>query len=280
MTHLSEKRDVQDALVNHLIGIGWEYLPPDEILKARGDNLREPLLLPIARQQLVALNPGLVTGANLDDVLRRLRGVRPDMAGNEEFLHALRGHWTVYHSAETRERNLTLIDHAEPGRNRFTFTQEFVFEDRRRADLLLFINGFPVALIEHKSPTVPEAELEAFDQVQHTYTQCIPELMKFIQLFAACDIRIHYGATWNDNIKAFYLWKADGKDYGLETLSHDLLCLLRDLAEYVVCHELVHLRVPEHSKGWQVPMGAHLPDWRERERRLAGWVVGSIEKDM
>jgi len=31
MTRLSEKRDVQDALVNYLIGIGWEYLPPDEI---------------------------------------------------------------------------------------------------------------------------------------------------------------------------------------------------------------------------------------------------------
>ncbi len=31
MTRISEKRDVQDALVNHLIGIGWEYLPPNEI---------------------------------------------------------------------------------------------------------------------------------------------------------------------------------------------------------------------------------------------------------
>ena len=29
MTRLSEKRDVQDALVNYLIGIGWECLPPD-----------------------------------------------------------------------------------------------------------------------------------------------------------------------------------------------------------------------------------------------------------
>jgi predicted metal-dependent hydrolase len=60
---------------------------------------------------------------------------------------------------------------------------------------------------------------------------------------------------------------------GTLTLSADLLRLPRDLAEYVVCHELVHLRVPEHSKGWQALMGAYLPDWRERERRLAGWVV-------
>ena len=34
MTRLSEKRDVQDALINHLIGIGWDYLPPEEALQA------------------------------------------------------------------------------------------------------------------------------------------------------------------------------------------------------------------------------------------------------
>ena len=46
--------------------------------------------------------------------------------------------------------------------------------------------------------------------------------------------------------------------------------------EYVICHELVHRRVPEHGKGWQALMGTYLPDWRERERRLAGWVLPGI----
>jgi len=63
---------------------------------------------------------------------------------------------------------------------------------------------------------------------------------------------------------------------GTLTLSAALLHLPRDLAEYVVCHELVHLRVPEHGKGWQALMGVYLPDWREREHRLAGWVLRSI----
>jgi hypothetical protein len=63
---------------------------------------------------------------------------------------------------------------------------------------------------------------------------------------------------------------------GTLTLSADLLHLPHDLAEYVICHELVHLRVPEHGKGWQALMGAYLPDWREREHRLAGWVLRGI----
>ncbi len=201
MTRLSEKCDVQEALVTYLIGSGWDYLPPDDVLQARGNDLREPFLPPTARQRLTALNPGLVTPANVEDVLHRLRTVRPDMTGNENFLAALRGRWTVYDEAQKRERNFTLIDFDTLKNNTFTFTQEFKFEDRdvRRADMVLFVNGLPVAIVENKSPTLPEPELEAFDQVQHTYTQRIPELLKFPQLFAACDLRLHYGATL-DNV--------------------------------------------------------------------------------
>jgi hypothetical protein len=61
---------------------------------------------------------------------------------------------------------------------------------------------------------------------------------------------------------------------GTITLGRDLLRLPRDLVEYVVCHELVHLKIPGHGKGWQALMGMWLPDWREREERLAGWVLG------
>jgi len=63
---------------------------------------------------------------------------------------------------------------------------------------------------------------------------------------------------------------------GTLTLSADLLRLPRDLVEYVVCHELMHLRVPTHGKGWQALMGAYLPGWRERERRLAGCILRGI----
>jgi type I restriction enzyme R subunit len=175
----------------------------------------------------------------VDDLLRRLWGIRPNLAGNEDFLKALRGNWTLYDPVEKRERNLTLIDFENPERNDFTFTQEFPFVgyDRRRMDMVLFVDGFPVAVIENKSPTMPEAELEAFEQVQHTYTERIPEFLKFVQFFAACDIRLHYGATWNDNLKAFYRWKVDGKDYGLEWLSKTLFertHLLRILQDYLI----------------------------------------------
>jgi len=59
---------------------------------------------------------------------------------------------------------------------------------------------------------------------------------------------------------------------GTITLSRDLLQLPHDLAEYIVCHELAHLKIPSHGKGWQALMGIHLPDWRERGERLLAWI--------
>lgn len=248
MRLISEKQDVQDALINHLIGIGWEYISPEDALNLRRGNLREPFLLPIAREKLVELNPGVVTDAKADDVVKQLKGVRASLEGNEEFLHYLRGHKTIYDEKEKRERNLILIDYDRPGKNRFSFTQEFTFQDRdeRRADLLLFVNGFPIAVVENKSPTLEEAEIEAFDQVQRLYIERIPELLKFVQLFATCNgLKLHYAPTWSSDIdRALFRWKTgDGKDYGLENLAKTLFD--RELVLHILRDYLIFFRADD-----------------------------------
>jgi predicted metal-dependent hydrolase len=60
---------------------------------------------------------------------------------------------------------------------------------------------------------------------------------------------------------------------GTLTLHRDLLRLPRDLVDYVLCHELLHGKVPNHSLGWELLMGMHIPDWRERQLRLAAWML-------
>ena len=63
---------------------------------------------------------------------------------------------------------------------------------------------------------------------------------------------------------------------GTLTLADDILHLPQDLAEYVVVHELLHLKFPDHRQVWQVSMGMYLPDWREREQRLQGYIGPAI----
>ncbi|MEA1963548.1 MAG: HsdR family type I site-specific deoxyribonuclease, partial [Candidatus Aerophobetes bacterium] len=161
--------------------------------------------------KLKELNKRLITDGNIDDVIRRLKILPSNFSGNEEFLRFLRGQKTIYLEKEERERNIKFIDYKNSKNNIFIFTQEFEFEDKdiRRADIIIFINGFPIGIMENKSPTVEEAEEEALDQVR-LYTERIPELIKFIQFYTTCDgIRLYYGPTWKYESKTFYRWKSE-----------------------------------------------------------------------
>jgi hypothetical protein len=55
---------------------------------------------------------------------------------------------------------------------------------------------------------------------------------------------------------------------GRLTLNSELLTLPRDLGEFVIVHELVHLLAPNHGRVFKSFLHAYLPDWRDRERRL------------
>lgn len=57
------------------------------------------------------------------------------------------------------------------------------------------------------------------------------------------------------------------------TLASDLLTLPRSLVEYVICHELLHLKVPNHTKLYRLLLSRYIPDWRERERELGRWAL-------
>ncbi len=55
---------------------------------------------------------------------------------------------------------------------------------------------------------------------------------------------------------------------GRLTLNAELLDLPRDLGEYAIVHELVHLLTPSHSKLFKSYLHAYLPDWEKRAERL------------
>jgi predicted metal-dependent hydrolase len=55
---------------------------------------------------------------------------------------------------------------------------------------------------------------------------------------------------------------------GTLTLADDLLNLPPRLVEYVICHELLHLKAPHHNRLFYLLLAQHIPDWRDREQKL------------
>jgi predicted metal-dependent hydrolase len=55
---------------------------------------------------------------------------------------------------------------------------------------------------------------------------------------------------------------------GRLTLNSELIQMPKELGEFVIVHELVHLLVPNHSKVFKSFMHAYLPDWEKRREML------------
>jgi len=63
-------------------------------------------------------------------------------------------------------------------------------------------------------------------------------------------------------------WASYTKANDLLIFNTELLYMDKDLGDYVIVHELLHFRAPNHGKLWKSLMRAHLADYEELEKRL------------
>lgn len=66
---------------------------------------------------------------------------------------------------------------------------------------------------------------------------------------------------------------------GRLTLNSELLELPRDIGEFVIVHEVLHLIAPDHGKVFKSFLYAYLPNWHELERQLREIEIDAIKKD-
>lgn len=154
--------------------------------------------------------------------------------------------------------------------------------DRRRMDMVLFVNGLPVVLVENKSPRLQDPGLEGFHQVQQTYTTLVPEFLRYPIPFVVAAARLEYGPTWNPNCKAFYRWKdpaATGPgavaDFGLEGLARSFFprpgAAAAPRLHAFLPHRRFHAEVPAaatpDAHGGRRNSSGPRGGWRRRPRR-------------
>ncbi|MHA1760683.1 MAG: type I restriction endonuclease [Candidatus Heimdallarchaeota archaeon] len=209
-----ERSAVQKPIINYSREIGWEYLSQDDAMRLRGEET-ELILKEIFYKQVQLLNPDFMDNVLAEEVIGKLNLIRPNIAGNEEMLEFLRGRKTVFVPEENRERNVQLLDTEDISRNAFHVTDEFSFfngKHRIRPDIVYFINGIPVFIVETKAAHKIEGIAEAFDQIRRYHTQG-PELLAVLQVFALSHlIQFYYGPTWNTTSKALLNWKLEAAE--------------------------------------------------------------------
>ncbi|MCL6613539.1 MAG: HsdR family type I site-specific deoxyribonuclease, partial [Firmicutes bacterium] len=234
----NERTTVQDPLIRYAVEAGWTYLPPEEALRLRrGD--AGIVLHEILAAQLQRLNPGVVDNLRAEEIIRRLADVRPDIEGNLQAWEYLKGLKTVFVETERRERNVRLLDPARPESNTFHVTDELRFAGGTkpiRPDVVFFINGLPVLVVETKSAMRLDGIADALDQIRRYHREGA-ELLAILQLHALTHLlKFFYGATWNTSQKSLYNWR-DEQAGDFEALVKTFFApprVLRVLTEFIL----------------------------------------------
>jgi type I restriction enzyme R subunit len=204
--------DYENALISYLEAEQWSYVYGDSIPR---DSRKEVLYLDDLLQYLKKTYPELD-----DDEIRqvadniRLVGADSDFAT----LHKVYG-WLSnglqFRTKSSSAKMIQLIDFENPYNNLFKVVNQFSVEyinngetKARRPDVLLYVNGIPVCVIELKNPADAHATiLDAWEQINIRYWRDIPSLLHYCPLACISDgVKTRLG-TVRTPYEHFYAWR-------------------------------------------------------------------------
>jgi type I restriction enzyme R subunit len=251
----------EDQLEQETLGwlteLGYAHLYGPDIAHD-GDNperesYRDVLLTMRLRTAIARLNPQIPLAAR-EDALRQVLelGVPVQLSANRLLHRLLVGGVPVQYQkdGETRGDFVRLMDWVDVQANEWLAVNQFSIQGpkhTRRPDIILFVNGLPLVILELKNPADVNADLvKAFDQLQ-TYKEQIPDVFHYNEILVISDGSEARMGSLSADIERFARWRTiDGATIDplggfneLETLVRGVLqpVLLLDYLRYFVLFE-------------------------------------------
>ena len=204
--------------------LGYKYLSPEEAVEARGDRRGSVLLDKILTEQLRRQNAIIFRGrtypfseGNILAAVQALKDIVDDglLPTNEKAYDLLCMGKSLQQSVEgdTKSFQLNYIDWEHPENNAYHVTEEFVVErsgsqETRRPDIVLFVNGIPLVVIECKRPDMKDPIGQAISQhIRNQQQDQIPRLFFYAQLLLAISKNEAKYATVGTPAKFWSVWK-------------------------------------------------------------------------
>lgn len=221
----AEKHQSQVPALQLLVALGFTPLSQEEALRLRGGRLRNVVLDDVLAEQLMRINRfthrGREYAFDLEDAheaMRRLKPTPDRLKGlrgtNQDIYDTLVLGTTITKSidGDSKSYSFRYIDWERPENNVFHVTAEFSVErtassQTKRCDIVAFVNGIPILVIENKRPT--ESLKKADSQlIGYQNEDNIPQLFHFAQLligmnrnaarYATVATKPKFWAEWRD----------------------------------------------------------------------------------
>lgn len=249
------ENEIEDIALSYLQGLGYTYqlgtvISPDGEHPERQYN--EVVLVTRLRDAIDKLNPNISLDAKEDALKKVLRTESPNvLINNENFHRYLTDGVDVEMRTESgiRGEKIYIVDFENPENNEFLAVNQFTVVEgnqNKRPDIILFVNGLPLVVIELKNAVDENANLKsAFNQLQ-TYKQAIPSLFTYNSLLIISDGWDARCGTITSDYGRFMTWKtkdgqttADHLQPQMEVMFHGMLNkhTLLDLIRHFVVFE-------------------------------------------
>jgi type I restriction enzyme R subunit len=210
--------DVEDLALQHFAYLGYGVvhgpsIAPGEAAAER-DRYEDVVLRGRLDEALRRLNPG-VPAVALDEAMRKvLHPPAPSLVSNNRALNKMLRDGVEVDVAgaagEMRGVRVHLVDWEDPDRNDLLAVNQFTVVEgqvNRRPDVVVFLNGMPVALLELKNAADENATVQdAFQQVQN-YAKQIPALFVYNALVVISDGMLARIGTLTSNWERFAPWR-------------------------------------------------------------------------
>lgn len=212
----------EQALIELFKQMGYDYEYGPDIER----NYREPVDKEELRKCLCSINAiSLATLNNnefddvIDEAIRKITSINEGTLEqrNEQFTDYLQNGVEVSFtiSGRTETAIVRLIDYKDPFKNSFKITNQYGVEEygKIRCDMVAFVNGLPLVVIELKSPSREEAsEEDAYRQIKQ-YQQKCPSLFVYNAFSVTSDMLTTKAGTITSSANRFMEWKSVNGDY-------------------------------------------------------------------
>lgn len=213
----------EKALIELFQEMGYEYAYGPDIER----NYQEPYYLAQVWASLPIVNPSKHQNAIAEAVKKLTNIDSGDISQkNKVFMDYLQnGIPVAYHDGkEVRHDIVYLIDYEKPHRNTFQIINQWTYVEKseKRADLIVFVNGLPLVLIELKSPSREETDASAAYRQIRNYMFEIPSMFTYNAFCVMSDMLCSKAGTITSSEDRFMEWKTkDGNYESKEQVDYD-----------------------------------------------------------
>ena len=204
----------EKSVVELFQNMGYRHIYGTDIERDFANPLYETELI----EALYRLNPNLPNDA-IQDALYKLKNFENGelVQKNEVFMDYLQHGIEVRYFDKGEERSciVYLLDYKQPNNNSFIVANQWTFieHSNKRPDVLLFVNGLPLVLVELKSPSREETDAsEAFLQIRN-YMQEIPAMFIYNCICVMSDFLLSKAGTITAGEDRYMEWKTKDGSY-------------------------------------------------------------------